>query len=102
MILQRKGEPTSGSPLGEAASGKDLACLAPLLNIPVPLSLGSAGDIGIPLVHLLLSFLASNAVSLLDFSDQLIALTVDNVEVIIRQFAPTLLDRSFQLFPLAL
>src|ERR1700686_1095934 len=98
MIPQGKRGAEQRPPGGEVASGKDLACLTPLLNIAVPLTLGFAGHIGIPLVHLLLSFLASNAVSLLDFSDQLIALTVDDIEIIIRQFSPTLLDRSFHLF----
>lgn len=83
MIPQRKkGEPTSGSPF-ERGFAEGLACLAPLFNIAVPLNLGLAGDCGIPLVHLLLSFLASNAVSFLDFPDQLIALTVDDIEIII-------------------
>src|ERR1700692_754476 len=80
-------------PLREAFTGGYLACLAPRLNIAFPLTLGFAGDIGIPLVDLLLSYLASNSVSFLDFADQLIALTVDDVEIVIRQFTPTLLYR---------
>jgi hypothetical protein len=66
--------------------GEGLACLPPLLNISIalPVSLGFAGDIGIPLVDLLLSFLTSNAVSFLYLPDQLIALTVDDVDIVIR------------------
>src|SRR5882762_1210972 len=86
----------------EALTGESLACLAPLLNLAFPLTFGSAREIGIPLVELLLSFLASDSVSFLGFADQLIGLTVDHVEVVIRQFSPTLLYRSFQLFPFAL
>src|ERR1700694_3320513 len=84
--------------------GEGLACLPPLLNISIalPVNLGFASDIGIPLIDLLLSFLASNAVPFLYFSDQLIALTVENVDIIIGQFTPTLLYRPFQLLPLAL
>jgi hypothetical protein len=70
--LSGKGEPTSGS-TSRGIYGEGLACLAPLLNIAFKLDLGSAGDIGIPLVDLLLSFLASDSVSFLDLSDQLIA-----------------------------
>jgi Bacterial regulatory proteins, luxR family len=86
----------------EAFAGEGLACLAPLLNITFLLNLGFAGDTGVPLVHLLLSFLSSNSVSFLDFADQLIGLTVDDIEIIIRQFSPTLLYRPFHLFPFAL
>src|SRR3979411_3099846 len=98
----RKGKRGPGTrPPFEALTGDRLACLAPLLNIAFPLTLGSASDIGIPLVVLLLSFLASDSVSFLDFADQLIGLTVDDVEVVIRQFSPTLLYRSLHLFPFA-
>src|SRR6202158_704678 len=102
MLPQRKEGSRQAARLLGGGFGERLSCLAPLLNIAFPLTLGSANDIEIPLVELLFSFLASDSVSFLDFADQLIGLTVDHVEVVIRQFSPTPLDRSFHLFPFAL
>jgi hypothetical protein len=86
-LPQRKKGSRQAAPLQDVF-GEDLACLPPLLNIStaLPVSLGFAGDIGIPLVDLLLSFLASNAVSFLYLPDQLIALTIDDVDIVIRQY----------------
>jgi hypothetical protein len=49
---------------------------------------------------LLLSFVAGNAISLLHGAEQLIPLTFDLIEVVVRQFAPLFLNLAAELFPL--
>ena len=43
-----------------------------------------------------------NAIALLDHSLQLVALSVDLVQIIVRKIAPLLFDPSFELFPVSL
>src|SRR5580704_2840221 len=73
-----------------------LACLASLVQLSL------MGVDSVPLINLLLSRLARDAVSLLNLPDQLIVLPVDYVDVIVGQFAPAFLYRTFHLFPFAL
>jgi hypothetical protein len=52
-------------------------------------------DAGIPLLDLLLGRLTGDSVFFLYLPDQLIVFSVDDVEVIVGQFSPALLYRSF-------
>jgi hypothetical protein len=53
------------------------------------------------LLDFLFSLFPSAAVTLLNFSDKLVAATVDAGHVVIGELAPLLLDFAFQLFPVA-
>src|SRR5208282_650140 len=74
----------------------------PSLNIPLVFNLGLAIGRLIPLVDLLLSSLASDSISFLYRSDQLLLLSVDHIKIVVGQFAPTLFYRPFHLLPFAL
>jgi hypothetical protein len=52
------------------------------------------------ILDLAFGFIFVDAVGLLDFSDQLIALTRDIVEMVVRQFPPLLFDFAFVLLPI--
>jgi hypothetical protein len=54
-----------------------------------------------PAVHLLFRFVLVDAVLLLDLSDQLIALSRDDVKVAVGELSPLLLHLAFELFPVA-
>jgi hypothetical protein len=54
-----------------------------------------------PLLDLAARFLFRNAVSLLQSSDELVALSGDEIQIIIRQLTPSLLYLAFELFPFA-
>ena len=71
--------------------GSRLAGLASVFEIALLLNLRFARETCVPLVDLLLRCFASDSVSFLDCSDQLLGLSVDNIEIVVRQFAPALL-----------
>src|ERR1700721_1222069 len=52
-------------------------------------------------IHLLLCHVLSDAVTLLNFSDQLVPLAVDGREIVVGQFAPLLFHLPDRLFPFA-
>src|SRR5437667_9534813 len=54
-----------------------------------------------PVIHLPLRFVFCDAVLLLNFADELFVLAIDDVEIVICQFAPTFLDRPLHLLPFA-
>ena len=54
-----------------------------------------------PFIDLTLSFLLGHAVSLLQSAGKLIALTRDEVQVIVCELSPLLFSRSSELLPLA-
>src|SRR6266545_2405041 len=55
-----------------------------------------------PVFDLLLRLFPGDAVLLLNLADQLVILSIDDIDVIIGQFSPTLFHGAFHLFPLAL
>src|SRR6266566_2141821 len=70
-----------------------------------PLSLALLRGVQIrfhPPIHLCLSFILGDSVSLLYPPDQLIALAVDDVNIIVCQLAPSFLHQTFCLLPIAL
>jgi len=54
------------------------------------------------LTHLTFRFLASNSVMLLDLTNELVALTLDDLPVIVGQSTPLLLGLSDELLPVSL
>jgi hypothetical protein len=54
------------------------------------------------LVRLLLGDFLGDAVVFLNFSHELLAFSVDHIEIVIRELAPLFFDTPFRLFPLAL
>src|SRR5436305_11401975 len=54
-----------------------------------------------PAADLLVGFVASAAVFLLDLAHELVALAADGVELVVGQLAPLFLDRSLELLPVA-
>ena len=59
------------------------------------------GVFGMPVAELLFSFVLRNSVALLDLAEQLLALAGNDVQVIVGQLAPLLLDFAFELHPVA-
>jgi hypothetical protein len=55
-----------------------------------------------PLIHLFLCLFFGDAISFLHSPDQLVALPVNDVHVVIGEFAPAFFHTPFYLFPLAL
>ncbi|ESY73509.1 hypothetical protein X743_11415 [Mesorhizobium sp. LNHC252B00] len=55
----------------------------------------------IPVVNVAVYAILLNAIALLDFAFELIALTGDAVEIIISEFAPLFLDLTFDLLPIS-
>src|SRR5712671_3332571 len=54
-----------------------------------------------PVIHVLVNLILGEAVALLQLAFQLIAATLDHVEIIIGEFAPLLLGLAFDLLPVA-
>jgi hypothetical protein len=64
---------------------------APFVDIDIRLNMGFPLSAGlVPLFYLLLSGITSDAVSFLNLPDQLLLLAVDDINVIVCLFAPTL------------
>ena len=57
--------------------------------------------LAVPVVNVLLDLILGEAVTLLNFSFELIAATVDGSEVIVGEFAPLLLDLACDLLPVS-
>jgi hypothetical protein len=71
-----------------------------LASFPSLLQISLIGSI--PLVNLLLSCVFRDTIPLLNLSNQLVVLSIDDVKVIVGQLAPAFLYRPFDLLPLAL
>lgn len=56
---------------------------------------------GFPVFDLSLGLIAGDAVAFLDLADQLIAFARNNVQMVVGQLAPLLLDLAFGLFPVS-
>src|SRR6478609_5763516 len=63
---------------------------------------GGAAIAALPIGDLLLGLVAADAVALLDATQQLVALAGDDVEIVVGQLAPLLLDLALELLPVAL
>ena len=55
----------------------------------------------IPVVNVLARLIFCDAVSLLYFALQLVPMAVDDVKIIVGEFAPLLFDLAFHLFPIS-
>ena len=53
------------------------------------------------LLELLFRLFLGDAVSLLDFAEELIALASHDVQIVVGEFAPFLSDRAFELLPVS-
>src|SRR5437763_16103719 len=67
-------------------------------SVPGPLRLGNVPQ---PAVDLPLGFVPLKTVALLDPADELGALALDQIEIVIGELAPLLLHLAFQLFPIS-
>ena len=56
---------------------------------------------GLPIAHLLVGFVAADAIALLDAADQLVALAADAIELVVGQLALLLLGLALELAPIA-
>src|SRR5438552_14127724 len=78
---------------------------APLAGLALPLSLYflifCISINTIPLIHLLLSFILGDPISFLDLAHQLIFLSLNHIEIVVGQLAPSGLERTFHLLPFA-
>ena len=73
-----------------------------LAGLTLPLSLVFCISIHtVPLIDLPLSFIFRDPVSFLDPAHQLIFLSLNHIEIVVGQLAPTRLNCAFHLFPLA-
>src|SRR5207302_3949526 len=76
---------------------------APFVDVDIRLNMGFTLRVGlVPLFYLLFGCITSDAISFLNFPDQLLLLAVDDIDVIVCQFPPTLFYRTFHLFPFTL
>src|SRR4029077_11326192 len=55
----------------------------------------------LPILYLPLSLVFSDAIAVLNSTDQLITLSFDARQIVIGQFPPLFLDRAFELLPIA-
>src|SRR5215207_5228599 len=67
----------------------------------VPKRIRRAAVARLPVLDLPFGFVAADAVTFLDASEQLVALAGDDVEVVVGQLAPLLLGLALELFPVA-
>jgi hypothetical protein len=84
----------------EAAKAAPRFREASLASFPSLLQIRLIGSI--PFVNLLLSCVFRDTIPLLNLSNQLVVLSIDDVKVIVGQLAPAFLYRPFDLLPLAL
>src|SRR5215468_9134944 len=100
MLSAAKAAPAVPMPSAMMTAAMGLSVMGVLLASERPIEVDVAQP-GLEGAHLAFGLVAREAVLLLDLAHELVALAVDDVELVVRQLAPLFFDLALELLPVA-